>query len=116
MEIHDARTVLDFQKFTFSGHLRSHVYKVLDENVKLGHADYACYWSLELMCSGLVHSMWQTFFESAVRNINRASPNAFLYLQNIYIKFQHIIINEQHAFSKRSLFKRINSTDRHFCK
>ena len=90
MEIHDTRTVLDFQKFTFSGHLRSHVYKVLDENVKLGHADYACYWSLELMCSGLVHSMWQTFFESAARNINRAAPNAFLYLIRMYERFAPI--------------------------
>ena len=53
MDIHDSRTVLDFQKFTFSGHLRAHVYKVLDENIKLGHADYACYWTLELICSGL---------------------------------------------------------------
>ena len=87
MEIVDPRTVLDFQKFTFSGHLRSHVYKVLDENIRLGHADYACYWSLELMCSGLVHSMWQTFFESTARNINRSAPNAFLYLIRMYEKF-----------------------------
>jgi hypothetical protein len=55
MNVIDSRSVVDFQKFTFSGHLRQHVYKVLNENVKLGHADYACYWALELLCSGLVH-------------------------------------------------------------
>lgn len=87
MNIHDPRTVMDFQKFTFSGHLRQHVYKVLDENIKLGHADYACYWTLELLCSGLVHSMWQTLFESAAKHINRAGPNAFLYLVKMYEKF-----------------------------
>jgi hypothetical protein len=87
MNIHDPRTVVDFQKFTFSGHLRQHVYKVLDENIKLGHADYACYWTLELLCSGLVHSMWQTMFESAAKHINRAGPNAFLYLVKMYEKF-----------------------------
>jgi len=87
MDIHDSRTVVDFQKFTFSGHLRQHVYKVLDENIKLGHADYACYWTLELLCSGLVHSMWQTLFESAAKNINRAAPNSFLYLVKMYEKF-----------------------------
>ena len=87
MNIFDNRTVLDFQKFTFSGHLRQHVYKVLDENIKLGHADYACYWSLELLCSGLVHSMWQTLFESTAKHINRAAPNAFLYLVKMYEKF-----------------------------
>jgi hypothetical protein len=87
MNIHDPRTVVDFQKFTFSGHLRQHVYKVLDENIKLGHADYACYWTLELLCSGLVHSMWQTLFESAAKHINRAGPNAFLYLVKMYEKF-----------------------------
>lgn len=100
MDIHDSRTVADFQKFTFSGHLRQHVYKVLDENIKLGHADYACYWSLELMCSGLVHSMWQTFFESAARNINRGAPNVFLYLVRMYERFspyegQYSIVNMQ---------------------
>ena len=83
----DGRTVADFQKFTFSGHLRTHVYKVLDENVKLGHADYGCYWTLELLCSGLVHSMWQTLFESSAKHINRAAPNVFLYLVQAYEKF-----------------------------
>jgi len=87
MDIHDQRTVVDFQKFTFSGHLRTHVYKVLDENIKLGHADYSCYWSLELICSGLTHSMWQVLFESAARHINRGAPNAFLYLVRMYEKF-----------------------------
>lgn len=87
MDVYDTRTVLDFQKFTFSGHLRQHVYKVLDENIKLGHADYACYWALELLCSGLVHSMWQTLFESASKHINRSGPNVFLYLVKMYEKF-----------------------------
>jgi len=87
MDIYDTRTVVDFQKFTFSGHLRTHVYKVLDENVKLGHADYTCYWILELLCSGLVHSCWNTLFLSSAVHINRAAPNVFLYLVRMYEKF-----------------------------
>jgi hypothetical protein len=87
MDVHDPRTIVDFQRFTFSGHLRSHVYKVLEENIKLGHADYACYWALELLCSGIVHSMWSTFFDSAVSHINRAAPNSLLYLLKMYEKF-----------------------------
>lgn len=98
MDVYDTRSVVDFQKFTFSGHLRSHVYKVLNENIKLGHADYSCYWALELLCSGLVHSMWQVFFESAAHHINRGAPNAFLYLVRMYEKFapyegQYSILN-----------------------
>lgn len=98
MDIYDSRTVVDFQKFTFSGHLRSHVYKVLDENIKLGHADYSCYWALELLCSGLTHSLWQTLFESTAKHINRGAPNAFLYLVSMYEKFaahesQYSILN-----------------------
>ena len=85
MDIHDPRTVADFQKFTFSGHLRSAVLKVIDENIKLGNADYTCYWSLEMLCSGLVHSLWTQFFESASKHIHRASPNVFLYLSLIHI-------------------------------
>ena len=64
MDIFDTRTIVDFQKFTFSGHLRTHVYKVLNENIKLGHADYSCYWTLELLSSGLIHSYWNTIFLS----------------------------------------------------
>jgi hypothetical protein len=90
MDVRDSRTVTDFQKFTFSGHLRTHVYKVLDENVKLGHADYACFWTLELLCSGLTHSFWNTIFLSAAVHINRAAPNVFLYLVRKYEEFNPI--------------------------
>jgi hypothetical protein len=87
MDIFDQRTIVDFQKFTFSGHLRTHVYKVLNENIKLGHADYSCYWTLELLCSGIIHSLWQTLFEATAHHINRAAPNAFLHLLRMYEKF-----------------------------
>jgi hypothetical protein len=90
MDVHDSRNVTDFQKFTFSGHLRTHVYKVLDENIKLGHADYACYWTLELLCSGLTHSFWNTIFLSSAIHINRAAPNVFLYLVRKYEEFNPI--------------------------
>jgi len=86
MDVVDNRSVLDFQKFTFSGHLRAHVYKVLDENIKLGHADYACYWTMELLCSGLVHSYWNTIFLSSATHLCR-SPNIFLYLSRMYERF-----------------------------
>lgn len=87
MDIHDPRTVADFQKFTFSGHLRTHVYKAIEDNIKLGHSDYSCYWVLELLCSGLVHSMWSTLFECAAKHVNRAAPNVFLYLVQKYEVF-----------------------------
>ena len=87
MEITDPRTVLDFQKNTFCGHVRAHVIKVLLQNIQLGHADYACYWSLELLCSGLVHTLWISLFEAAALHVNRAQPNVFLYLATIYEKY-----------------------------
>lgn len=83
----DPRTVIDFQKFTFSGHLRQHVCKVLNENIKISHADYACYWALELVCSGLMHTLWQTMFDSASVHINRTTPNVFLYLVKKYEEY-----------------------------
>jgi hypothetical protein len=87
MEITDSRTVLDFQKTTFCGHVRSHVVKVLLQNIQLGHADYASYWSLELLCSGLVHTLWMALFEGAALHVNRANPNVFLYLAGAYEKY-----------------------------
>jgi hypothetical protein len=93
MEINDPRTVLDFQKTTFCGHVRSHVTKVLLQNIQLGHADYACYWSLEFLCSGLVHTLWMSLFEAAALHVNRANPNVFLYLADAYEKYAPIEAN-----------------------
>lgn len=90
MEITDPRTVLDFQKTTFCGHIRSHVTKVLLQNIQLGHADYACYWSLELVCSGLVHTLWMALFEGAALHVNRAQPAIFLYLAKAYENYAPI--------------------------
>jgi hypothetical protein len=90
MEITDPRTVVDFQKTTFCGHLRAHVVKVLLQNIQLGHADYACYWSLEFLCSGLTHTLWMALFEAAALHINRANPNVFLYLEKSYEKYAPI--------------------------
>lgn len=90
MEINDPRTVLDFQKTTFCGHLRSHVVKVLLQNIHLGHADYACYWTLEFLCSGLTRTLWLSFFEAAALHINRANPNVFLFLEKAYETFAPI--------------------------
>jgi len=87
MDVSDPRTVADFQKNTFCGHLRTHVIKVLLQNVSLGHADYACYWSLELLSSGLVHTLWMSLFEAAAVHVNRAQPNVFLYLADVYEKY-----------------------------
>ena len=87
MEIVDPRSVVEFQKKTFCGHPRAHVRKVLLQNVQLGHADYACYWTLELLCSGLVHSLWDAFFEAAALHINRANPAVFVYLAAAYEQY-----------------------------
>lgn len=87
MEVTDPRTVVDFQKSTFCGHPRAHVIKVLLQNIQLGHADYACYWTLELLCSGLVHTLWLAFFEAAALHVNRAQPAVFTFLAEMYEKY-----------------------------
>jgi len=84
MDVVDDRTVVDFQKTTFCGHPRPAVSKFLLQNIQLGHADYACYWSLELLCSGLVHTLWMALFEAAALHVNRANPAVFLYLAKAY--------------------------------
>lgn len=90
MQINDRRTVIDFQTFTFSGHARKLANKSLLQSIQLGHADYACYWSLELLCSGLVHSMWSTFFEASSLYVHRSCPNMFTYLVSQYERFSEI--------------------------
>ena len=107
MEVSDPRTVADFQKTTFCGHPRSHVVKVLLQNVQLGHADYACYWALELLCSGLVHSLWATLFDAAALHINRANPNVFVYLASAYERYAPI----EQVFTVGTMTSIRNNTD-----
>lgn len=90
MNVIDNRTVADFQNFTFSGHSRKLAIKSLLESIRLGHADYACYWTLELLCSGLVNSLWTTLFEAASVSVHRACPNIFTYLITQYEAFRQI--------------------------
>lgn len=90
MQINDPRSVVDFQTFTFSGHSRPHVLKSLSESIRLGHADYACFWSLELLCSGLIHSLWSIFFDVTALQIHRLCPNSVLYVANAYERFAAI--------------------------
>ena len=90
MEVTDTRSVTDFQKTTFCGHNRATVVKVLTQNIGLGHADYSCYWSLELLCSGLVHTLWMSLFEAAAIHVNRAQPAVFLFLADSYEKYAPI--------------------------
>jgi hypothetical protein len=85
--IEDARSVADFQHFTFSGHSRKLAVKSLQESIQLGRADYACYWALELLCSGLVHTLWDTFFLASTQYIHRGCPNVFPYLTQQYELF-----------------------------
>ena len=85
--VEDPRSVADFQQFTFSGHSRKLAVKSLMESIQLGHADYACYWTLEFLCSGLVHTLWDTLFLSAGLYIHRACPNIFPYLTQQYEVF-----------------------------
>jgi hypothetical protein len=107
MEVTDSRTVLDFQKTTFCGHLRAHVVKVLLQNIQLGHADYACYWALELLCSGLTRTLWLTLFEAGALHINRANPNVFLYLAKSYETFAPL----EASFSIQRMTDIRNNTD-----
>jgi len=107
MNIVDPRTVADFQQFTFSGHSRKLSTKSLLESIQLGHADYACYWTLELMCSGLVNSLWTTLFESAALYIHRACPNMFTYLISQYERFRQI----QNSYSVQTMTEIRNRQD-----
>lgn len=107
MDVVDERTVLDFQKTTFCGHPRPAVSKFLLQNIQLGHADYACYWSLELLCSGLVHTLWMALFEAAALHVNRANPNVFVYLAKAYETYAPL----EGAYSATEMTKLRNHPD-----
>jgi hypothetical protein len=82
--IEDNREFKDLKKETFSGHNKKDVLKSLEKCIALGEVPYAIHWAFELLCSGLVDTLWNSFFMIAVEQVNRANPLIFSYL---YMRF-----------------------------
>ena len=104
-EINDRRTQDEFRSITFSQYSRSKVKKILLESLIKGEIEPACYWSAELISSGLFQDIWEIIILYASRYIYVSNPRLPLYIDLRFENFKDIINN---SFSENILKSRNN--------
>lgn len=72
--IHDTRGLHNFKTTTLGGHKRQDVISGLEKAITQGQIELACYWSIQMLCSGYAYQLWDKLLLYAVKNINIASP------------------------------------------
>lgn len=80
ISIDDDRTIREFKKETFSGHSKNDVVKAMGNAIEIAQYEYAIHWAYELLCSGLVDTLWNGLFNIYVEKINRMNPLLIIYL------------------------------------
>jgi len=84
----DTRDFKLFKNTTFSGHSKPQVRRAFQQAVALAQYDYAIHWAFELLCSGLVDTLWKLLFETYAQQIQRSNPLLAVYLQKRFEEFQ----------------------------
>lgn len=78
--IDDDRSVKEFKKETFSGHAKNDVVKAMWGAIEIAQYEYSIHWAYELLCSGLVDTLWNALFQVYVDQVNRMNPILIIYL------------------------------------
>lgn len=73
-QIQDARGLQDFKQFTLGGHKRQDALSGLDKSLGQGQIEMACYWAIQLLCSGAATQLWDRLMLYAVKQINIGCP------------------------------------------
>ena len=90
-EIDDVRTLMQLRNPTFSKYQRAAVKKELLSNLLRGKIEGCCYWSAELVCSGLLMDLWEIILYSASRHIHTGNPKLPIYLNMRFQSFKEIV-------------------------
>lgn len=98
-QIQDARGLNDFKQLTIGGHKRSDAISGIDKALGQGHIEMACYWSIQLLCSGVVNQLWDKLMTYAFKQINIACPSLPQWLASKNRIWQRMITGKK-EFSK----------------
>ena len=90
-EINDVRTSIQLRNPTFSKYQRSAVKKELLGNLLRGKIEGCCYWSAELVCSGLLMDLWEIILYNAAKHIHTGNPKLPIYLNMRFQSFKEIV-------------------------
>jgi len=89
--INDVRTEAQLRNPTFSKYQRSAVKKELLSGLQRGHIEACCYWSAELVCSGLLMDLWDVILHYASKHIHTGNPKLPVYLSMRFASFKEIM-------------------------
>jgi hypothetical protein len=89
--IEDIRTEDQFKVITFSKYKRTDVKKEWLNTMNKGLLEACCYWTTELICSGLVLDLWELIFLYSFQYIHAGNPKLPLYLDMRYQNFKKAI-------------------------
>lgn len=77
--VNDPRSVADFKTITFHEYTKAEAKRGLVNCIQDSDQDEALYWAIELLCSGLIDSLWRTILDSIVMHVHRVNPKLLLY-------------------------------------
>jgi hypothetical protein len=86
--IDDVRT--DFKTLTFSKYQRGDVKKEWMINMVKGKVEPSCYWTTELVCSGLFVDLWELILSFYAKYIHKGNPKLPIYLEMRFKTFRQL--------------------------
>jgi hypothetical protein len=90
-EINDKRLSDDFKSVSFSGFKKTEVKHQLEENMRRGRVEPACYWCAELICAGHFLDIWEIIFHFMAKHIHLGNPAMPIYVEMRYRLFRNIV-------------------------
>ena len=78
--IQDIRTIDQFKTITFSKYQKSSVKKEWLNSMIKSNVESACYWTTELICSGLFAELWELILLFYAKYIHCGNPKIPAYL------------------------------------
>jgi hypothetical protein len=92
--INDRRTLLDFKLATIGGYPKGKVLSVLDKCLAQQKIEEAIYWSFQLLCSGIVNSLWDKLVFFIAKNTNIYNPLISEWLYQKTLVWNNITSND----------------------
>lgn len=90
-EINDIRTIGDFHISSFSKYKKTEVSKMLLKSLIDKKTENACYWSVEMICSGMYLELWNSIIKFISKYIYIANPQLPKYISKRIDDFKIII-------------------------